>query len=96
MARSPSVDPSKLTKMEQRKLNALQKSIGDELGMKAFVEWQRSRPTREKTAPVDKTAEAIADTVMKLIASGEIKSLPRGGYVVKRGRGRVVVEAVAD
>lgn len=94
MARSPGVDASKLSKMELRKLTALRKSIGEELGTKAFTEWTRSRPSREKAAPVDKTAVAIADVVMKLIADGQIKSLPRGGYVVKRGRGRVVVEAV--
>lgn len=92
MARSPSVDTSKLTKMELRKLNALRKSIGEELGTKAFNEWRRSRPSREKSEPVDKTASAIADAVMVLIEDGKIKGLPRGGYVVKRGRGRVVVE----
>lgn len=92
MARSPSVDTAKLTKMELRKLNALRKSIGEELGSKAFNEWRRARPAAEKTEPVDKTATAIADAVVALIKDGKIKSLPRGGYVVKRGRGRVVVE----
>jgi len=93
MARNPSVDRSQLSKMELRKLNALCKSIGDELGTKAFNEWRRTRPAQQKADPVDKTAEAIAGAVMKLIERGEIKSLPRGGYTIKRGRGRVVVEA---
>ncbi len=80
--------------MEIRKLNALRRSIGDQLGEKAFAEWMRKRPDKAATPPVDKAAEAIADSVMTLISSGKIKSLPRNGYVVKRGRGRVVVEAV--
>jgi hypothetical protein len=92
MARGPNVDKSQLSKMELRKLNALCKSIGDELGTKAFTEWRRSRPEPQTSAPVDKTAEAIATAVMKLIESGQIKSLPRGGYSVRRGRGRVVVQ----
>jgi hypothetical protein len=29
---------------------------------------------------------------MKLIEGGKIKGIPRGGYVVRRGRGRVVVK----
>ncbi len=92
MARKATIDESILTKMEFRKLNALRKSVGDGIGEKAFMAWQRSRPAPGKAAPVDDTAEAIANAVMKLIEGGKIKGLPRGGYVVRRGRGRVVVE----
>ncbi len=92
MARKPSLDESTLTKMEVRKLNALRKSIGDDLGSRAFAEWRKSRPVASaKAAPVDKTAEAIGEAVMALIEGGTIKGLPRGGYVVRRGRGRVLV-----
>ncbi len=94
MPRKANIDESNLTKMEIRKLNALRKSIGDELGAKAFKQWYESRPATTKAAPVDKTAEAISDAIMDLIAKGKIKALPRNGYVVKRGRGRVVVEPV--
>ena len=94
MARKPAIDESQLTKMEIRKLNALRKSVGDAIAEKAFAEWQVSRPEPQKSAPTDKTAEAIADAIMKLLDSGKIKSLPQGGYVVKRGRGRVVVSPV--
>ncbi len=92
MARRPAIDESKLTKMDLRKLNALRKSVGDSIGARAFTEWQRSRPAGKKAASVDKTAGAIAGAVEKLIADRKIRSLPRGGYVVRRGRGRVVVE----
>ncbi len=93
MARKPRLDEASLPKMQVRKLNALRKSIGDDLGTSAFIQWQRSRPTAPKTAPVDKAAEAIAEAIMGLIDSRKIRSIPRGGYVVRRGRGRVVVEA---
>ena len=92
MPRKMNFDESSLTKMEIRKLNALRKSIGDELGAKAFKQWYETRPPTTKATPVDKTAEAIGDAIMDLMAKGKIKSLPRNGYLVKRGRGRVVVE----
>ena len=93
MARKPSLDESSLPKMQVRKLNALRKFIGDDLGTRAFIQWQRSYPTTPKATPVDKTAEAIAEAIMGLIDSGTIKHIPRGGYVVRRGHGRVVVDA---
>ena len=92
MARAPILDESTLRKMQIRKLNALRKSIGEDLGTKVFTEWFNSRPAPEEANPVDKTAETIADAVMALISKGKIKSLPRGGYTIKRGRNRVVVE----
>ena len=91
MARKPAIDESQLRKMELRKLNALRKSVGDAIGEQAFLDWQRSRPGPQKADSMDKTAEAIGDAIMVLLDSGKIKGLPRGGYIVKRGRGRVVV-----
>ena len=86
------IDESNLTKGEIRKLNALRKSIGDSLGEKAFAAWLKERPAPStKAVPVDKTAQAIAEAVMGLIEGGTIKGIPRGGYTVQRGRGRVVV-----
>ncbi len=86
------IDETNLTKGEIRKLNALRKSIGDDLGEKAFAAWLKERPVpSSQAAPGDATAKAIADAVMALIEDGTIKGLPRGGYHVRRGRGRVVV-----
>ena len=94
MARKPNIDESSLTKMEVRKLNALKKFIGDDLGAKTFAEWLQTRPApSSKGTPEDNTAEAIAEAVMGLINDGTIRGLPRGGYTVRRGRGRVVVTA---
>jgi hypothetical protein len=92
MARKPAINESALTKGEVRKLNALRKSLGDNIAEKAFAEWFAKKATKVAIESRDKTAESIADAVKKLIDDGKIKGLPRGGYVVKRGRGRVMVQ----
>ena len=86
------IDETTLTKGEIRKLNALRKSIGDGLGEMAFGAWLKERPAPSSQASTsDATAEAIAVAVMAMIEDGTIKGLPRGGYNLRRGRGRVVV-----
>ncbi len=79
-----------LTKGELRKLNALKKSVGDQIGEKAFIQWLRNKTKSATAVPRDQNAEIIADTLGKLVQDGGLK-LPRGGYLVTRGRGRVVV-----
>ncbi len=83
-------DEAALTKGELRKLNALKKSVGDKIGEKAFVQWLRNKNESATAVPRDRNAEIIADTLGKLVQDGGLK-LPRGGYLVTRGRGRVVV-----
>ena len=39
----------------------------------------------------DKNARAISDALQPLIETGKL-SVPRGGYMVRRGRGRVIIE----
>ena len=79
-----------LTKGELRKLNALKRSVGDQIGEKAFVQWLRNKTKSGTAVPRDRNAEMIADTLGKLVQDSGLK-LPRGGYLVTRGRGRVVV-----
>ena len=92
MAREPAsrIDEKALTKGELRKLNALRKSVGEDIGDKAFMDWLRQKPA-EKLAPEDKNAALIADTLIPLIEQNKLR-IPRGGYLVRRGRGRVIVE----
>ena len=92
MARNPAVnlDEGALTKGELRKLNALRKSVGDDIGDMAFVEWLRKKPSA-MAEPEDKNAVLIADTLIPLIEKNKLR-IPRGGYIVRRGRGRVIVE----
>ena len=96
IARKPKVafDENQLKKGEVRRLNALRKSLGEEIANKAFAEWLVSQP---ETVPEigDKNAELIADLLVDQINQGKLR-IPRGGYLVRRGKGRVVVERAAD
>ncbi len=92
MARKPApkLDENALTKGELRKLNALRKSVGEDVGEKAFLEWLRKKPA-VMAEPEDKNAALIADTLIPLIQQNKLR-IPRGGYLIRRGRGRVIVE----
>ncbi len=96
MARKPApkLDEKALTKGELRKLNALRKSVGEDIGEKAFVDWLRKKPPAVAELE-DKTAALIADTLISLIEKNKLQ-IPRGGYLVRRGRGRVIVERPAS
>ncbi len=85
----PKIDLRSLTKGQLRKLTALKKSVGDEIGEKAFAEWLA---TDDKTVvePVDKNARLIAEAIEGLIGKNKL-IVPNCGYLVKRGRGRVIV-----
>ena len=82
------IDEGALTKGQVRKLNALRKSVGDEIGERAFAAWLSSQSAA--TAP-DANAALIADTVWPLVEEGRL-NFRRGGYPVRRGRGRILVE----
>ena len=85
-------DKSQLTKGHLRKLEALRKSLGTDIADKAFAKWiaKQSEPV-----PGDRNAAAIAEALMPLIEQGKLR-IPRGGYLVRRGRGRMIVEPVKD
>ena len=91
MATTSKVDEGALTKGQVRKLNALRKSVGNDIGERAFSEWLTSQRTEAASEATDKNAELIQDTLWPLVEAGSIR-IPRGGYLVKRGRGRIVVE----
>lgn len=82
------IDESTLTKGQRRKLNALRKSVGDAVGEKAFAEWLASQAG---TAKPDANAALIIDTLWPMVEQGTL-AIPRGGYHVRRGRGRFIVE----
>ncbi len=77
-----------LTKGELRKLNALKKSVGDEIGEQAFLKRLKIKPKAGAVAPRDRNVALITETLGKLVQSGGLR-IPRGGYVVTCGRGRV-------
>ena len=81
------IDENALTKGQRRKLNALRKSVGTEIGEQAFAAWLASQPA----AKADANAALIVDTLWPLVQQGAL-AIPRGGYLLRRGRGRIVVE----
>ena len=91
MAKAKSaINEKKLTKGEVRKLTALRKSLGDEIADKAFSAWYEQRDTGGAAAKSDPNISVIEAALAPHLNK---MSFPRGGgYTIKRGRGRVVVE----
>jgi hypothetical protein len=86
---APRISVKELSKGELRKLNALRKSLGEDIADKAFAQWYASAGSDGVAG--DKNADLIVDALYPLIKSNKLR-IPRGGYIVRRGRGRVIVE----
>ena len=82
---------SNLTKMQTRKLNALRKSLGNMIADKAFREWLDQQPSADASA--DPTKEEIRKRLEKPMLAGDLK-IGREGFIIRRGRGRLLVEDV--
>ena len=81
-----SIDQSTLTKGQVRKLNALRKSVGNDIGEKAFGKWlaTQSKTPKEERDPV---ADALVSALAHLQHDKSFR-LGRRGYVVRRAKGR--------
>ena len=79
-----------LTKGQLRKLNALRKSVGPAIGERAFVKWIKKANSGKGTEG-DRNADLIAEAVHGVISDRRLR-IPRGGYLVRRVRGWVLVE----
>lgn len=88
------IDEKSLTRGQLRKLIALRKSLGEEIADRAFLEWLATS-SAAPSAAADRNAEMVADVLSDLANDGKL-SIPRGGYIVRRGRGRVIVERNAS
>jgi hypothetical protein len=88
-------DENQLSKGALRKLNALRKSVGERLGEETFSKWLKKQSAANETVSEDKNAALIAETLIKLIDEKSLR-IPRGGYLVTRGRGRVIVTRAKD
>ena len=80
------IDQSTLTKGQIRKLNALRKSVGDDIAEEAFGKWMatQSKVTKEARDPV---ADALVAALSHLTSDKSFR-LGRKGYVVRRAKGR--------
>ena len=84
-----SFDESALTKGQARKLNALRKSIGDDLANEAFANWLMQQAKVTKAPKADPVAAKIAEA-LKPYNKDKSFNLGRYGYKVTRSKGRGV------
>lgn len=80
-----SVNEAKLTKGELRKLNALRKSVGNELGEDVFNKWLAQQATM-KPKP-DPIAEKITAALSAYEGDSSFR-LGNYGYTIRRARGK--------
>ena len=78
------IDEGKLTKGQVRKLNALRKSVGDELGEEVFGKWLALQASAPKVDPI----AAMIEEVLADFASDRKFNLGVYGYTVRRARGK--------
>jgi|TARA_B100000315_G_C14154060_1_gene397022 hypothetical protein len=81
------IKESHLTKGQIRKLNALRKSIGDDLGEQAFSKWLKRQKSAAKGMKSDPVAEKIATSLASIAKDKSIR-LGRYGYTIKRSKGK--------
>jgi hypothetical protein len=80
------IDQSTLTKGQVRKLNALRKSLGNDIAENAFGKWMKtlSKTPKEVRDPV---ADALVTALSNLQNDKSFK-LGNKGYVVRRAKGK--------
>ena len=81
------IDETGLTKGRARKLNALRKSVGDDLAEEVFAKWlerQAASQAKDKPDPVAvKTVEALAG-----LENDPKFNLGNHGYTLRRAKGK--------
>ena len=80
------LDLSTLTKGQIRKLNALRKSLGNEIADDAFAKWMKTQ-TKEETIQIDPVAEKIKVALSSLLHDKAFR-LGGKGYNIKRSKGK--------
>ena len=88
------IDQSTLTKGQVRKLNALRKSVGNDIAENAFGKWMKiqSKTPKEVRDPV---ADALVAALSNLQNDRSFK-LGNKGYLVKRSKGKGVSGFIAS
>ena len=80
------IDHSTLTKGQIRKLNALRKSIGDDIAEDAFGKWMKTQSKTPKEVR-DPVADTLVAALSNLTSDKRFK-LGSKGYVVRRAKGK--------
>ena len=81
-----SINQSTLTKGQIRKLNALRKSVGDDIAENAFGKWMKTQSKTPKEVN-DPVADALVAALSRLTSDKSFK-LGNKGYVVHRAKGK--------
>ena len=79
-------DHATLTKGQVRKLNALRKSVGDDIADEAFAKWMKTQSKTPKEVR-DPLADALVAALDHLKDEKSFR-LGAKGYVVRRAKGR--------
>jgi hypothetical protein len=80
------IDQSTLTKGQVRKLNALRKSVGNDIAEDAFTKWMKTQSKTPKEVR-DPVADALV-TALDQFKDDKTFRLGAKGYVVKRSKGK--------
>ena len=80
------IDQSTLTKGQIRKLNALRKSVGNDIADVAFGKWMETQIKTPKDVS-DPVADALVAALSNLTSDKGFK-LGTKGYVVRRAKGK--------
>ena len=80
------IDQSTLNKGQTRKLNALRKSVGDDIADAAFGKWMKTQSKTPKEVR-DPAADALVAALSYLQNDKSFK-LGNKGYVVRRAKGK--------
>lgn len=81
------IDETTLTKGQVRKLNALRKSVGEDLAEDVFGKWLKQQESATPEDRPDPVAEKLAGTLAKLENDSDFR-LGNQGYTVRRARGK--------
>ena len=80
------INEESLTKGQVRKLNALRKSLGNEIADNAFTKWMKTQ-TKDNSVQIDPVAVKIEEALSSLLHDKAFR-LGSKGYVIKRSKGK--------
>ena len=79
------IDKGTLNKGQIRKLNALRKSVGDDLAEDVFAKWLKRQTTAKPVEKADPVAEKLLAALTGLEKDADFR-LGNQGYTVRRAR----------
>ena len=88
------INESKLTKGHVRKVNALRKTVGKELGDEVFEKWLAQQASARAAPKPDLVAIKIEEAIASFVDDRSFR-LGNYGYTIRRARGKGVSGFVA-